>query len=210
MKKLFFTLIAFCTVFTFPLRAEVQKIELYRPGDELRAAAAEMAAGDFLRAVQKGDLAVILAVEDVSLLHATDKFGNNAFHLAKDASTVQALAKVVRRLEPKNSFVTINQLRNQRNQTGETPLMLHINYGKTDTFQLLYEGSDLALAIREANAVNTGGALLHVATIKQGVALGLSKDNSGRTVAQAALANRNLPGMERIVQFFSQQAPYLF
>lgn len=167
-------------------------------------------AEEFLSVVRKGDTAAILSVQDAALLQVTDKFGNNCFHLAKDALTLQSLGKVVRRLTAQQAFATINHLRNQRNNMGETPLMAHINYGKTDTFQLLYEGSELAGAIREARSVSMGGSLLPVAEIKQGVVLTLSKDNSGRTVAQAALANRDFPGMESIVQFFDKQAPYLF
>ena len=206
MKKILIMYVLLGVCVAFPALAENHKITLSRPA----SVATVSSASDFLAAVQKGDTKALLRVTDASLLHVTDKFGNNCFHLAKNAATVQALARLVRRLETDQAVLVINQLRNQRNHMGETPLMAHINYGQADTFRLFYEGSELAGAIREANAVNTGGALLPVAGIKKGLALSLAKDKSGRTVAQAALANRHMPGMEAVVQFFEQRAPYLF
>lgn len=162
-------------------------------------------ASALLKAAEEGNLAAIGTLEQISFLQETDKFGNNCFHLAKDAATVQALAAAMRRLDD-NFLPLINALRNQRNTAGETPLMRHINYGKADTFRLLYEGTELASAVREARRVDIGGALRTTADIKKGVAVSLSKDNSGRTVAQAAQANH----LQNIVQFFEEQAPYLF
>lgn len=211
MKKFFFVLVALGCMTMALSAAGTQQVFLHKSTVTSRPQASSVVTADnFLRAAQKGDTAALLNVQDFSWLQATDKFGNNCFHLAKDASTLQTLAALVRRLEPKKSSLTITHLRNQRNNMGETPLMAHINYGKTETFQLLYEGSELANAVREAGAVSTGGALLQVAGIKQGVARTLSRDNSGRTVAQAALANRNAPGMEHVVLFFEHNAPYLF
>ncbi|MBR4592446.1 MAG: hypothetical protein IKO35_04475 [Elusimicrobiaceae bacterium] len=171
--------------------------------------APKMSEENFLKAVREGDIAAIDQLTESRFLLATDKFGNNCFHLAKDAATVQAIATLVRRFE-KNYINTFNFLRNQRNAAGETPVMTHINYGKTDTFRLLYEGSELATAIRAVNAVDKGGALGHTAEVKKGVAFALSKDNSGRTIAQAAAANILVPGMVDIVQYFENNASYLF
>ena len=169
----------------------------------------------FLEAVRRGDTGVIFSSMQESFLKATDKFGNNCFHLAKDAATVQALAAGIRRLKSKDAFPEdylsfINYLRNQRNNMGEIPLMTHINYGKADTFQLLYTGTKLAAAIRAARSVDKGGALSATADIKKNVAIALSTDNSGRTVAQAALANREAPEMEKVIAFFEENASYLF
>ena len=162
-----------------------------------------------LRAAQEGDVSQIATLTQAAFLLETDKFGNNCFHLAKNADTVQALAAAARRLEP-NYLGVIVRLRNQRNQAGETPLMRHINYGKADTFTLLYEGSELAAAVRDARRVDKGGALSATAEIKKGVAISLSKDGAARTVAQAALANAQAPGMNKVVEFFKKNAPYLF
>lgn len=170
-------------------------------------------AEQFLQAAKKGDATFFYTLKDSSVLLAKDKFGNNAFHLAKNASTVQAIAAAVRRLGRKEGFPylkVLSRLRNQRNNTGETPLIAHINYGKADTFFLFYEGSDVADAIQKANAVNAGGALAEVAGIKEEVARSYAVDNSGRTVAQAALANSSAPGMKEVVRFFAKNAPYLF
>lgn len=211
MKKIFIIYVALSILGVLPVAAQISGKRLYYPSATVAKAAPVISSErEFLTAAKNGEQEAILRVNDSSWLLATDKFGNNCFHLAKDTSTLQALAATIRRLSPEQSFSIISQLRNQRNNMGETPLMAHINYGKADTFRLLYEGSELAGAIREAKAVSTGGALLEVAEIKEGVALSFAKDNSGRTVAQAAQANYNYPGMSRVVEFFQREAPYLF
>ena len=167
-------------------------------------------ADEFLEMVKDGDVDGIASLQDISLLSAKDKFGNNCFHLAKDAATLQALARTVRRLTPQTMDETFAHLRNERNEMGETPLMTHVSYGKASTFFLLYKGSELETNIRQVQAVDKGGALSQTANIRKKVVLALSKDNSGRTVAQAALANISEPGMSRVEAFFKANAPYLF
>lgn len=166
-------------------------------------------AEQFLEAATKGDTKTIFSVTDITLFDQTDKFSNNCFHLAKDEATLQALAAVIRRLDEKNSHQIIRQLRNQRNAMGETPLMRQINLGKAQMFEPLYRGSELAQSIRQTRSVNKGGALAIPTKIKEGITKSLSKDNSGRTVAQAALANINEPGMDKVVAYFEENAPYL-
>ena len=179
-----------------------QLVQNYTAKNPARVAAAE----ELFRAAREGDVESIARVKNISVLLMQDKFGNNCFHLAKDARTLQALAGVVRQLKPTQAVSIISQLRNQRNRMGETPLMAHINYGKSDTFFLLYKRSDLAAAITQAKGVDKGGALSPTAEIQKGVVISLSKDNSGRTVAQAAKAN----GVTNAVAFFEKNAPYLF
>jgi len=162
---------------------------------------------------KEGDVTSINALaeraKNGSYLMSVDKFGNNAFHLAKDAQTVQAVAAAVRQTYKKDFVAKIGTLRNQRNQSGETPLMAHINYGKADTFFLLYVGSDLQKAVNAVKAVNKGGALDITTEIKKGVVLSLAQDASGRTVAQAARANASADGMQRVINFLTEEAPYL-
>ncbi|MBR4681799.1 MAG: hypothetical protein IKP06_00620 [Elusimicrobiaceae bacterium] len=211
MKKFLIIYAVLSILCVLPVAAQTSGKRLYYPSAATEKAAPVISSEkEFLAAAKDGQREAILKLKESAWLLATDKFGNNCFHLAKDAPTLQALAAAVRRLSPEQSFSIISRLRNQRNNMGETPLMAHINYGKADTFRLLYEGSELAGAIREAKSVSTGGALLEVAEIKEGVVLSLAKDNSGRTVAQAAQANYNRPGMSRVVEFFRQEAPYLF
>ena len=167
----------------------------------------------FLTAVKKGNLEEIASIQDLKQVRAKDKFGNNCFHLAPNANTLQAVAAAVRRLAPDQVDQELAALRNGRNQMGETPLMAHINAGRTDTFRLLYEKSELQTLIRAARSVNKGGALADTAQIKQNQAIEASRDNSGRTVAQAAQAMvaSQIGGeeMKGIVRFFERQAPYL-
>ena len=165
----------------------------------------------FLQAARQADLAVIAQVKDYAVFSATDKFGNNALHLAKNAATVKAIEKaVIQAAGEEVGEEILTQLRNQRNHMNETPVMAHISYGKADTFELLYKGTRLAEAIREVRSVDRGGALTITADIKKANTRALSADKSGRTIAQAALANADKPGMQQIVYFFEANARYLF
>ena len=171
------------------------------------------ATDEFLKAVRQGNLEYLLKVTDKNLLTAHDKFGNNIFHLAPNASTVQTLAGLVRELVGEDGMLSVlSQLRNERNQFGETPLLRHVNIGIADTFELLYKGSQLASDVRQARLVNKGDALIPTAMVFQGTAIAHSKDNSGRTVAQAALTHcqtGNAP-LCRVAETFQTEAPYLF
>lgn len=209
MKNILFILIA-CLLVTFVNAAPAadspaqsrrdELIQLYTQKDQFLTAAK---AGDIARLNELGERA-----RGASFFLVTDKFGNNAFHLSKDAQTIQVIAYWIRQCD--NHFTdTISTLRNQRNQFGETPLMTHINYGKTDTFQLLYTGSQLEKAVRDAKSANKGGALSVTAGIKNGIVRSYSQDNSGRSVAEAARANSHVPGMDKIIAFFAKNAPYL-
>ncbi len=209
MKKMFWILvIALCV----PTGLMAQTKADHSRGRQAMVAkySPKITAEHFLQAAAKGDTALIARVQDADLLFAKDKFGNNALHLSKNAVTVQAIAAAVRRLMPGRLSDVLNDLLNERNQSGEIPLMAHINYGKADTFKLLYKGTKLAEAIREAKNADKGGAITIAADIKQTTARALSTDKSGRTVAQAALANINEPGMQEIVFFFQTNARYLF
>lgn len=215
MKKILFTLLAVWMVglFSVALADEVpagqrraQMLEQYAKKAPVRA----VSKTDFLNMVKEGKADKLSQVQDISLLNVQDKFGNNCFHLAPDAATLQALAGMVRRVSPALQAETFARLRNQRNDMGETPLMAHISYGKADTFFLLYKGSELEANIRQVQAVDKGGALSATANIRKGVVIAMSKDKSGRTVAQAALANADKPNMVRVITFFRTNAPYLF
>ena len=173
----------------------------------------QVASADFLKAVSQGNTEYILQITDKNLLTAQDKFENNIFHLAPNASTVQALAGLVRDLMGEDEFLpTLNSLRNQRNQFGETPLIRHINVGISDTFELLFKGSELAADIHAVRLVDKGQALGPTAQVFKGTAIAHSKDKSGRTVAQAALAHCQAGNiaMCKVKDDLQARAPYLF
>lgn len=167
----------------------------------------KISADEFLKAVSKGDTALISQVKDLAILKAQDKFGNNCFHLAKNKVTLLAIAAGIRQLDEEDYLTTFQQLRDQRNHMGETPLMYQINIGKTEMFEELYRGSSLQNAIRTANAVNNkGAALINTANVRIKLARQEGSDYSGRTVADAAKAN----GLQEIVSFFENNAAYMF
>lgn len=71
-------------------------------------------------------------------LLVTDKYGNNLFHVAKNADTVQAVASLFRRFYGAKATQKITQLANARNKLGEAPLNAQINAAHTDTFRPIY------------------------------------------------------------------------
>ena len=165
---------------------------------------------DFLEAIQQKDAFSISFMTDKTFLLATDAYGNNCFHLAKDAATINALAAAIRRLEGDKAASIIKLLRNQRNKTGETPFMYHINSGRASTFRLLFKGSDLDLAIEKIKPnLNVSGALTLAVSVEQTRIREESRDKSGRTLMQAAQANKGVPGMDKVIQYLEEQAPYL-
>ncbi len=166
---------------------------------------------DFLKAARQGDVIAISHMSDKTFLLATDAYGNNCFHLAKDAATINALAAAIRRLEEEKAPGIIKLLRNQRNYMRETPAMYHINSAKPSTFRLLFKGSDLDLAIEKIKPnLNVSGALTLAVSVEQRSIREESRDKSGRTIAQAAQANQAVPGMSAVVRYFETTAPYLF
>lgn len=76
-------------------------------------------------------------------LNAKDKYGNNLFHVAKNADTVQVVASLVRRFYGANTTQQITRMVDQRNLLSETPLLAQINAGHADTFRPLYRHSTL-------------------------------------------------------------------
>ena len=67
-----------------------------------------------------------------------DFYGNNIFHVAKNAETLQVLASLIRQHFGVESTETIRTLADQRNGLDETPLHAQISAGHTDTFRPLY------------------------------------------------------------------------
>ena len=194
--------------------ASQNRVKLVRKYLEKKIERSTTANYQFLEAVKKGDLETINNVSDLKQVLAKDKFGNNCFHLAPNAAALQTIAASVRRLASAEQVdKTLAQLRNERNSLGETPLMAHINAGRTETFRLLYQNSELQAAIQAVGRASLGGQFDSVAQPVREKAISVSSDNSGRTVAQAAQAmvNSNIggEGMVKIVSFFKRQAPYL-
>lgn len=174
----------------------------------------------FWEAVDKGDIAFIDQLEDAVLLTKTDKFGNNCFHRAKNAATVQALSAAIRRIYKEQAPGILHGLINQKNKTmNETPAQAHLSVGKTDTFALLFASekgtlqasSDLAVAISKLRpTMHLTGPIAISTTLEKERIRSLSQDKAGRTIAQVALANANQPGMDNVIRYFQANAPYLF
>lgn len=166
-------------------------------------------------AAQKGDVNAILRYGNESLSGAfllqKGKNGNNVFHVARNAQTFQALARMVRKFYPQDYKIKIRQMMNQRNDLGETPVHAQINYGRSDTFMIAFPYTELYERMMSAKSkLDKGGVLAEVAkTTEVEEVVKLSKDASGRTIAQAARDNVSTPGMDRVVAFFAHNASYL-
>ena len=166
-------------------------------------------------AAQNGDVNSILKfgqrAASGSFLLRTGKNGNNVFHVARNAQTFQALARMLRKFYPQDYKIKIHQLMNQRNNLGETPVHAQINYGRADTFWIAFPYTDMygkMMAVK--SKLDKGGIVAQVALQTEAdEVVKLSKDASGRTIAQAARDNHSAPGMDRVVAFFQRNASYL-
>lgn len=165
-------------------------------------------------AAQNGDVNSILKfgqrAASGSFLLRTGKNGNNVFHVARNAQTFQALARVLRKFYPSDYKIKIRQMMNQRNQQGETPVQAQINYGRADTFRIAFPYTELYEKIMTVKSkMDKGGLVAEVAKTEAAAVLEMSKDFSGRTIAQAARDNASSPGMDKVVAFFNENASYL-
>lgn len=165
-------------------------------------------------AAQNGDVNAILRFEKQASSGAfvlrTGKNGNNVFHVARNAQTFQALARVVRHFYPSDYKIKIRQMMNQRNNQGETPVHAQISYGRADTFAVAFPYTDLYDKMMNVKSkLNKGGLVAEVAKTEAAAVAEMSKDASGRTIAQAARDNASAPGMEKVIAFFHENASYL-
>lgn len=165
-------------------------------------------------AAKKGDVQALLNMQNKTnngaFLLKTGKDGNNVFHVARNAETFQALARLIRHFYPTEYKAKIHLLMNQRNQLNEMPVQTQINYGHADTFFLAYSYTDLADKIKSVKAkLDKGGLVAEVAQAEVAEVFAQSQDASGRTLAQAARDNHAAAGMDKVVDFLATQAPYL-
>ena len=165
-------------------------------------------------AAQRGDVVAITEFSNKAssgvFLTKTGKNGNNVFHVARNAQTFQALARALRKFYPRDYKEQIRHMMNQRNNLGETPVQAQINYGRADTFRIAFPYTDLYEKIMTVKSkLDKGGLVAEVAQTEAAAVKEMSKDKSGRTIAQAARDNASAPQMDRVVAFFNAYAPYL-
>ena len=167
----------------------------------------------FLAAVKAGDVQTLGELEslakDPSYLMATDKFGNNAFHLAKDATVVQAVARSIRNLYKDDFPAKILALRNQPNDSGVIPAVQAVFDLRPGKFFVLLEQTDLQQNILKVKSMSKGGALEVAASVEQEKVVAGVQLADGFTAADFARANRSVEGMDKVVAYFANNAPYL-
>lgn len=86
------------------------------------------------------------------VLMRTDDSGNNLLHNAKDYRTLRAVEEVFTEFFPRNGEY-FNQLKNKKNEAGETPLVKHTSNGDLGSFWLLYNQSALQNVLDKMNEV---------------------------------------------------------
>ncbi|MBR2081962.1 MAG: hypothetical protein IJ876_03000 [Elusimicrobiaceae bacterium] len=100
-----------------------------------------------IKLARQGDVKTLLSLAEYSkdgqFLLSTDKYGNNLFHAAKNADTVQAAASLIRRFYGAKAPRKISELVDARNTLDETPLHAQINAAHTDTFRPIYAYTSL-------------------------------------------------------------------
>lgn len=176
---------------------------------------------EFLEAVKKGDTQTIAALEsraqNGAYLLSTDKFGNNAFHLAQDSFTVQAVARSIRRLYKDEFPARINALKNQTNNSGVIPAVQSVLDRKPGKFFVLLEQSKLEQDIRRVKSLNRGGALGVAFSAVQGEVVKSLQLADGYTVVdfardpqtQAGMDEKTAGEMQKVIAYFAENTPYL-
>lgn len=100
-----------------------------------------------LKLARQGDVKTLQSLAEYpatgKFLLATDKYGNNLFHVAKNANTVQVLSSLIRQYYGAKATRQIEQLANTPNKLGETPLHAQINAAHADTFRPIYHYTSL-------------------------------------------------------------------
>lgn len=167
----------------------------------------------FLEAVKKGDAQTISELErDANspvYLMATDKFGNNAFHLAKDPSTIQAVARSIRNLYKKDFPGKIRDLKNQPNHSGVIPAVQAIFDFRPENFFILLKQSDFEGIILKTKSLNKGGAISAAVGVEKEKVVNYVQLAEGFTAVDFARNNQNVEGMDKVVAYFAEYTPYL-
>lgn len=100
-----------------------------------------------IKLARQGDVKTLQSLAqyptDGKFLLATDAYGNNLFHAAKNADTVQAVASLIRHYYGAKAPRKIAQMVDARNKLGETPLHAQINAAHADTFRPIYRYTSL-------------------------------------------------------------------
>ncbi len=100
-----------------------------------------------IKLARQGDVKTLQSLTqyptDGKFLLATDTYGNNLFHAAKNADTVQAVASLIRHYYGAKASHKIAEMVDARNKLGETPLHAQINAAHSDTFRPIYAYTSL-------------------------------------------------------------------
>ena len=162
MKRALSILIVLTLMTCFAMRAEADNVFSSKVNKQVETAIAgnRLTAPDeygtplAIKLARQGNIQKLQQLAQLSpdgtFVNVHDKYNNNLFHVAKDANTVQALAGLIRQFYPAQTQGIISRLVNERNATGETPLLAQINAGHGDTFHLLYAPSILKQKNEEA------------------------------------------------------------
>ena len=153
-RTILITLFALCVA---PLTLQAQPLQQAR----LTAAVAHAAAANddywsapdaygtplIIKLARQGNVSALQSLTQYPLsgkfLLATDPYGSNILHVAKNADTVQALALLLRHFYGPHAAQKITRLANATNKLGERPLNAQINAAHADTFRLIYAYTSL-------------------------------------------------------------------
>lgn len=172
-----------------------------------------------IKLARQGDVKTLQSLSqyntDGKFLLATDAYGNNLFHAAKDANTVQAVASLIRRYFGAKAPRQIANLVDERNKLGETPLHAQINAAHSDTFRPLYAYTSLKKKndtarnqLARLHGMDERIYAQHKAIYCQGIVSAASAN--GLTLLQAAQAQIPYhPQMARVAGAISRVLPCL-
>ncbi len=231
MKRIIYLFVILCTIgllpktpFAAPLANLEQHINQAVKSQSAQQIEARFSTPDahgtplIIKLARQGDVKTILqakAATSGKFLLVKDAYGNNVFHVAKNADTVQAIASLLRHFYAGQTSLQITALVDARNAQGETPLLAQINAGHADTFIPLYTYSTLKqkndIATRQlsrlrgvSDAIAASNRAIYCEEIRSLSTVG------GRTLLQAAQDQLPYhPQMSSVVRTISQEMPCL-
>lgn len=172
-----------------------------------------------IKLARQGDIKTLQSLtqysKDGKFLLATDTYGNNLFHVAKNANTVQAVSSLIRRYFGAKAPRQIAEMVDAQNKLGETPLHAQINAAHGDTFRPIYTYTSLKkkndiVRNQLTRLYGTDERIFaqHKAIYCQGIVSAASAN--GVTLLQAAQAQISYnPQMAQVAGVISQVLPCL-
>jgi len=142
-----------------------------------------------------------------------DGFKNNLLHNARNEETLQSVFELFSVLFSSESQKNLNNLKNEKNVAGETPLLTHIGGGDLDSFAYLYEGSFLQEAAAKIREISGNPSPLVRSTLDihmQKFEQSGGKNPAGESIVSLVLRSEDSYQRRNVLDLCKEEMPFLF